>query len=550
MRHFQALILAVFALLVVVVLSGGKPNIADDTFITFQYARNLADQGMLTWNQELPIVDGFTSLGHVLLLALGRLLGFDMVFWNSVLMFSSFSLIVGLYLILTKELPFYAVMVGLVVMVLNADFLFWISRGLDAVLYAAAFFLAYATFESANASGRLGLKVGASLLALAIMRPEGIYISSALVAYFWLSRSGKSLISAKVSAFVSSLVVAGVVSLVFWRLLVYGHPLPNAYYAKTSASLWLEAKVGIEYLFDWVTQSSGSLVLISVLAVVLGSKSRVRFLFVVGQIAIVVLEGGDPHPGFRFFLPIVPLIAVDSAWVISRLEKRAVRVAVILVSIVIPQWVLNPSMQTPLRGAVMGASRILDRSWPFRSVQDDQWSRMKAAASREFGNLLAENTPVAANDVGALAYYSGRPILDTHGLNHPVISRLPKPEGVPNKWGIARLDYLIEKAVPVIYLWFPRFDNWTFDRVSSGSTQCGPQAKRVAQLVGYDLPGIQNEYLCVSVASTQRAGRWHNFFVRRGNLQDVLVEPDAATVSQCTANFRAACGFRAAPTEF
>ncbi len=45
MRHFQALILAVFALLVVVVLSGGKPNIADDTFITFQYARNLADQG-------------------------------------------------------------------------------------------------------------------------------------------------------------------------------------------------------------------------------------------------------------------------------------------------------------------------------------------------------------------------------------------------------------------------------------------------------------------------------------------------------------------------
>ncbi|MEM7613659.1 MAG: hypothetical protein AAF245_01360, partial [Pseudomonadota bacterium] len=72
-----------------VLLAGINPIVVDDTFITFQYARNLVDHGRLTWWHEGPMVDGYTSLGHVLLLSLGRWLGFDLLAVNMLINLSA-----------------------------------------------------------------------------------------------------------------------------------------------------------------------------------------------------------------------------------------------------------------------------------------------------------------------------------------------------------------------------------------------------------------------------------------------------------------------------
>ncbi len=62
-----------------IVLAGVNPIVVDDMFITFQYVRNWVDHGVLTWWPGAPMVDGFTSLGHVMLLSLGQLTGMELI---------------------------------------------------------------------------------------------------------------------------------------------------------------------------------------------------------------------------------------------------------------------------------------------------------------------------------------------------------------------------------------------------------------------------------------------------------------------------------------
>ncbi len=92
-------------------------------------------------------------------------------------------------------------------------------------------------------------------------------------------------------------------------------------------------------------------------------------------------------------------------------------------------------------------SRIADGKWPIMQVGDHAWSELKARSSREFASLPVPGTVVAANDVGAFAYFSRLPILDFPGLDNSEICHLPKPEGVRNPWENARLDHAIEQEV-------------------------------------------------------------------------------------------------------
>ena len=50
--------------------------LCDDAYISFRYARNLAEHGLLTFNvAPVEYVEGYTNFGWVLILALGHLLG-------------------------------------------------------------------------------------------------------------------------------------------------------------------------------------------------------------------------------------------------------------------------------------------------------------------------------------------------------------------------------------------------------------------------------------------------------------------------------------------
>jgi hypothetical protein len=519
-------------------LSGIRPFLVDDTFITFAYARNLAEHGVLTWHVALPMVDGFTSLGHVLLLAGGVVAGLDIVLANTLVNFGAAVVIAGLYAWRVRGLPAPAAVAGFAAIALNAGFVFWVGGGLDALPYAAAFFVAYHCFERAEQAGRLDAATALALVALAVMRPEGALIAAGLLAFFW----ARALLGRERAGLVWTVaVVAAIAAMLIWRVETYGHPFPNTYYAKASSSTWLEVRYGLGYLAGWCALGGGFLALVSVGAVLGGSGAWLRLLFILGQCALVAAEGGDSHPVYRFMLPVIPLIALDVAWVFARAGVRwRLAGGVGLALYLAVQNLGNPGGPYPA-GAAAGLARIADGTWPFATIEDDRLNYRRVEASRRFGALFRDGTEIAANDLGALAYYSELPVLDINGLNHPEISHLPKVDGVVNIWGAPRLDVLIAEEVPVVHLWFPNVESWSWRGVAEGDVDCGLNVGRKAMAMGYELVGLEAHYLCVSAPAGE--GGWLNFFVRRGALEAVLRDPAAVEATECVMPIRRACGY-------
>ncbi len=522
---------------IAVVLAGVHPRLVDDTFITFQYARNLVEHGALTWHVDLPRVDGFTSLGHVLLLAAGTALGLDIVLANTLIVFGAMALIMLIFVWRTEDLPPAARLLGLSTICLNAGLLFWIAGGLDAVPYVASFFLAYDLYERALQDGRFGARTALGLTVLAGMRPEGMLISIALAAHFltMAARLRRPLAHSDLAWLAA---VPGIVAaMTAWRMAQYGHPLPNTFYAKASASSLLEIRNGAAYFGDWILWKGGAAVLATPLALALGARNGLRALFVLGQCAVVIVEGGDTHPEARFLLPLVPLIALDLAWLSARSRHLAALGAVLALAAALPSAgrVLH---------ADVGAVRIAEGDWPFATIDDDPVAAARAVAARRIAGLVMPNEPVVATDVGVLAYASELPIVDAFGLNDAALAALPKPEGQPNTWGINRLDVLADEGATIAFLWFAEPEPWGWQDIAEGRTSCASirtQVRAARMSVAPDV--LARDFLCASAPFDESAGLHLNFLVRADAVEEVLRDPSSVELSACVTAFRAACGY-------
>jgi len=521
--------------------AGAAPGFVDDTFITLQYARNLVDFGAPLWHATLPKVEGFTSLAHVLVIAAGHSLGFGLIAWNSAIIILSSLLILAMFAWATRELSPWAAGAGLVVIASNAALLHWIGAGLDAVPYCAVFFASYLLFQRSMSAGRLHTSTALILILLGMTRPEGMFISCALLVAFWTTRLVRPLRTPAVAIACTGAVLVAFAAVTIWRVSEFGHPLPNTYYAKSSESRLLEARAGLEYLGKWIFFSSGPLLIFTFAALALGSRAYLRALFVVGQLGVVVLAGGDPHPAFRFFLPILPLLAMDLAWIVDRQKSLVSSLAILLLALFVTRQADTTGGRPTFPNPLAGLGAILEGHWPFDSAEDDRWTHRSATAAQEMGEILPGDVALAGSDVGALAFYSGLPILDTHGLNHPEISHLPKRAGVPNNWGNYRLDYLMDREVAFVHLHFPGHRKWSFRDITSDRASCDFDAGRISIMAGPFLDQLSEEYLCLSIPSQDREGSWLNMFMRKDRLDLLEGLPVRTEATSCIPQLRRIC---------
>lgn len=525
----------------VFLLAGASPTFVDDTFITLNYSRNLIEFGGFYWHPSLPPVDGFTSLAHMLVIATGHYLGFNLIAWNSVLnLMFAISVLVMLFWA-TRSLSVMAAFAGFAVLSANATFLYWLSAGLEALLYVAVFFAVYLTFERAMHTGRFSAALTLALVALAFTRPEGLFIALALIATFWLSRFRFKVSNPAASVISTAFVLLCILGQVLWRITLFGNPLPNTYYAKASESRLLEVQAGIGYVQDWILTGSGFLLAFTILALACGSRTYLRSLFILGQIGVVIMAGGDPHPAFRFLLPILPLIALDCAWIFDRYRGTVPGISLLLLALVFTrQSDVSGGMPTS-PNPLAGFQNISRGDWPVSDVESDPWALSAAKAAEEMAAILPSDVQIAATDVGALAYFSGLPILDTHGLNHPIISHLPKRPGHQNNWGNYRLDYLIDQAVPLVLLHFPGHRAWSFDSVIESPEDCDFHAARVSRMASSFLDELAENYLCMSIPSRTEEGSWLNMFIHRDQRELLQSLPEGVQTSDCLERFRKVC---------
>ncbi|RZO51712.1 MAG: hypothetical protein EVA89_33115 [Sandaracinaceae bacterium] len=239
-----------------------------------------------------------------------------------------------------------------------------------------------------RASWRPAAALGLSVAALAWLRPELAVFSCVLL----LSLRRHRLLA-------WGLAFCGAAGVVAFRLALFDHALPLAAAAKPA-----DLANGFGYLARALVVVFGLGGLLPLgLAAREDRAARPLVLALLGHAGAVALAGGDWMPGFRLFVPVIPLYAYLAAGPIARR---------------LPAW----------RGwALLAGSALL----PLASYLVVLPLARDAGQARETAGeglatwLERHSCRVALVDVGFLAYRSGVEVVDLGGITDPDVAYLP-----------------------------------------------------------------------------------------------------------------------------
>lgn len=337
----KLLALALFATLILAVLSWlvvGKPPFIgiDDAAITRNYAENLAGGHGFVYYVGGERVEGATSFLWTAILAVVYLATASPEFaivglcaaLTAIALFATFSYaalaarqfdlpqrrVVGLVSIGVLGMPGYA---------------FWsIFTMMELALWSATLLvLVWRLARLAEKPKRWDAGAIVAAFALPLIRPEGIAAALGLLvlAGLLMARWPRGLIAAAIAA------IASAAGLTAFRLVYFGWPAPNTFYAKVSSDRVQDLIDGGKYVFSFVTgfPFAESLLTIWAAAAVwalirhLSDRPRgVRALSlggaaIVGVFAIYGALGGDHFAYWRFLMPVTPLLVVAPALAIA-----------------------------------------------------------------------------------------------------------------------------------------------------------------------------------------------------------------------------------------
>ena len=417
--------------------------VEDDTYISMQYAKNFANGAGLVFNLG-ERVEGYSNFAWVIYASL--VLKFNLspllvlrvtaiiaglltlvLSWRAALILSpragKSALAAPLYLALTPMLSRHS------------------TTGLETVPFAALIISGFVISTKRPTSANSG-PVLLLLVLLIFMRPEGVVF--ALLFLIWrhlgpvlpkelspelladLHRNG---MRAPALMWIEMIAILGVIAtLLVWKWSYYGNLLPNTYYAKMTGGG--RALIdGVHYSLDFLRENGGAILVGLYLANFLNKKLSMAFLLsiiiVVIQAGVVIAAGGDWMHFYRFFVPIIPLIAAGCAAGLSTILQLYQQAS---------------------------GSQYLVRKWPilivltgtmamgFVNVYKVERATGKAVLPyvnngsyltdgyRQTAQWIVENTPpgssVAVCDIGLIGFHSDRPVVDMFGLIDPQISHL------------------------------------------------------------------------------------------------------------------------------
>lgn len=248
----------------------------DDAYITFRFAQHLANGQGLIWNIGGEPVEGFTSLLHVLLLAVGIKTGIDPLFGSLIISAACVLTTAALMLEIVRRQagtihPIAAVAIG--IYLIDTNTALHTTSGLETQLFVlmlcAAYFFAFLFIESSGWLTAIGL--GAAVFLSCLTRPEAVIYGAAV--YFALAvyclipayqnrEIGKELYKLGASA---ALVIIGGLIYVAWKYNYLGYLLPNPYYVKSnefSLAGLTEVAEFLKHLVKWLVPFAAASLLV------------------------------------------------------------------------------------------------------------------------------------------------------------------------------------------------------------------------------------------------------------------------------------------------
>ena len=303
------------------------------------------------------------------------------------------------------------------------SFLYWSVGALETVPFALLVLLAVREHarevaEPSRAGGRAAVWAGLACLT----RPEAPVVVAAL-GLDRLHRRRRDLVGW------CGVVLAFVVPLLAFRRVYFGEWLPNTYYAKTGAPLWVRLFAAYDYLAGWVATlvpSFGATSIVLTIAglgilvglVVLAVRDpqwRPEGLVVAALVLATLFEGGDWMVLHRLFVPVLPGIALVGSAVAIQLASRG-RGLRIAVSLLLVAWVANGAL-----------AAVRERNGGQGFVVNAEGYRQ---AHLEIARYIAERArpgdAVALMDVGMIGWnLKEQRIVDITGLTHRAIAHAP-----------------------------------------------------------------------------------------------------------------------------
>ncbi|MBN2226613.1 MAG: hypothetical protein JW763_04550 [candidate division Zixibacteria bacterium] len=412
--HWVGSALLVFSVLLFLAFAVMYNFTQDDAYITFRYVDNYVTGHGLVFNVG-ERVEGYTNFLWLVLLIPVKLVGLDLVMVSRVLgVLCGIGTLCVLYLLAGRVLGTSSPWRGVACVLLGAaySFAYWAVAGLE----TAAFALAVMT--SLYMYLRRSYVAAPMLVVATLLRPEGALVLAFLVGY-------EIVASRRLSEFaIITLVVSalGLIPYAVFKLVYFGGLLPNPFYAKAGFTV---AKVGdgIEYVgtYFWHYLGAGAFLLPALYAI-FKKKQRETILlgaFAAIYIVYIILIGGDVLKVHRFFVPIMPVLAV----------------------LAVAGW---RAMPNPRLVGTIGLAGLLvwqmivprDHVNTYHFYENELTSKMRKMADN-LRMIDSGDFSLAVSTIGVIGYYlPGHIVIDVLGLTDTTIARYPEEpiEGLETTW--------------------------------------------------------------------------------------------------------------------
>jgi hypothetical protein len=430
--------------------------VSDDSYISFRYARHLAQGEGLVWNPG-ERVEGYTNFLWVLLMSAAIRLGLaPELVANVVGILSGAILLVLLPLFSARWSEPFAPTIWIAPLALagNRSFTAWCTGGLETMLFTALVFGAFAAWLGERARAATLPLVSPALFAVATLtRPEGALFAF-LAALCWLAEILARRRPLRPSLIWAAVYLAPVGAHLLWRHAYYGFWVPNSFRAKVAGAWWEQ---GSRYLSLFADDYHLAWVLpLAVLGLLL--RRRLEGWLFAAALAVYLLYvayiGGDRFE-FRFLVVVFPYLywlAGDAVYQLAaRGRGRSKRHAAVRWGAVACAVVALASSLAGSRGAgVEGMRHHVEslntvRTYGARRAEEGRF--LRSLVDR---GLLPENLVLCVGGAGAVPYITRWPTLDRRGLNDARIAGMPlKQRGVVAHERDVPYDYLVERRVVI-----------------------------------------------------------------------------------------------------
>lgn len=434
---------------------GGVP--LDDAWIHFQFARNLARGDGFSFNPGQPTA-GSTAPLWTFLLAGVYLIGGRFPVAGQVLSGVCFLAALAVTYALARQLTgsrWLAWLAGMVVAV-NGRMVWAGLSGLETCLFATLSLVAIAAHLRDRARARHRLLTVVLFGLTALSRPEGYLLFALSLAdltfFAWRFTSHASRLMPHVLRIACSifLFTAIVAPYLLFSLKTSGHLLPNTYHAKTVVSILLDRdvlSVAARYL---ILDNPMLLPFVLLGGLMLLKRAPLLSLWSAGVPLAYAFLHAPLYQHGRYLMPFIPCNAILGvaglleAWRIIITKAPGIR---------------RISGRLGVLGA-LGVVVVIGTAWrlPYMASQYacnvEEISRMHVALGRWLGEHTPPDALLALNDIGAIAYISGRPVVDLAGLVTPEIVPLLR---MPDR-DTRLAEYLAARGVEYITIfpdWFP-----------------------------------------------------------------------------------------------